>query len=168
MNNLSKGLLIVGGGLASYALLNYAYKNVILVGKLDYSIVNVQITKLLPTIEGFASIVIKNKSQIGVDVRNVDLKLFLDNVEMGSVLQTKPTSIKPYGQSIIIGYVRIEAKNIVDNAKQLFSTIKTTSDIPVDLVGNLEIKSILGWVKIPVKYSTTGKDLKALYDEYYK
>lgn len=168
MNNLSKGLLIVGGGLASYALLNYAYKNVILVGKLDYSIVNVQITKLLPTIEGFASIVIKNKSQIGVDVRNVDLKLFLDNVEMGSVLQTKPTSIKPDGQSIIKGYVRIEAKNIVDNAKQLFSTIKTTSDIPVDLVGNLEIKSILGWVKIPVKYSTTGKDLKALYDEYYK
>jgi hypothetical protein len=52
MNNLSKGLLIVGGGLASYALLNYAYKNVILVGKLDYKIVNVQITKLLPTIEG--------------------------------------------------------------------------------------------------------------------
>ena len=120
MNNLSKGLLIVGGGLASYALLNYAYKNVILVGKLDYKIVNVQITKLLPTIEGFASIVITNKSQIGVDVRNVDLKLFLDNVEMGSVLQTKTTSIKPDGQSIIKGIVRIEAVNIVENAKQLF------------------------------------------------
>jgi LEA14-like dessication related protein len=168
MNTLSKGLLIVGGGLASYALLNYAYRNVILVGKLDYKIVNVQITRLLPTIEGFASIVMTNKSQIGVDVRNVDLKLFLDNVEIGSVLQTKPTSIKPDGQSIIKGIVRIEAKNIVDNAKQLFATIKTTSDVPVDLVGNLEIKSILGWVKIPVTYSTTGKSLKALYDEYYK
>jgi LEA14-like dessication related protein len=168
MNTLSKGLLIVGGGLASYALLNYAYRNVILVGKLDYKIVNVQITNLLPTIEGFASIVMTNKSQIGVDVRNVDLKLFLDNVEIGSVLQTKPTSIKPDGQSIIKGIVRIEAKNIVDNAKQLFSTIKMTSDMPVDLVGNLEIKSILGWVKIPVTYSTTGKSLKALYDEYYK
>ena len=168
MNTLSKGLLIVGGGLASYALLNYAYKNVMLVSKLDYSIVNVQITKLLPTIEGFASIVIKNKSQIGIDVRKVDLKLFLDNVEMGSVLQTKPTSIKPDGQSIIKGIVKIEAVNIVDNAKQLFSTIKMTSDIPVDLVGNLEIKSIFGWVKIPVTYSTTGKNLKALYDEYYK
>jgi len=168
MNTLSKGLLIVGGGLASYALLNYAYKNVILIGKLDYKIVNVQITNLLPTIEGFASIVMTNKSQIGVDVRNVDLKLFLDNVEIGSVLQTKPTSIKPDGQSIIKGIVRIEAKNIVDNAKQLFSTIKMTSDMPVDLVGNLEIKSILGWVKIPVTYSTTGKNLKALYDEYYK
>jgi LEA14-like dessication related protein len=168
MNTLSKGLLIVGGGLASYALLNYAYKNVMLVSKLDYSIVNVQITKLLPTIEGFASIVIKNKSQIGIDVRKVDLKLFLDNVEMGSVLQTKPTSIKPDGQSIIKGIVKIEAVNIVDNAKQLFSTIKMTSDIPVDLVGNLEIKSIFGWVKIPVTYSTTGKNLKDLYDEYYK
>jgi LEA14-like dessication related protein len=168
MNNLSKGLLIVGGGLASYALLNYAYKNVMLVSKLDYSIVNAQITKLLPTIEGFASIVITNKSQIGVDVRNVDLKLFLDNVEVGSVLQTKPTSIKPDGKSIIKGFIRVEAKNIVDNAKQLFTTIKTTSDVPVDLVGNLEIKSLLGWVKIPVTYSTTGKNLKALYDEYYK
>jgi LEA14-like dessication related protein len=168
MNTLSKGLLIVGGGLASYALLNYAYKNVILVGKLDYKIVNVQITKLLPTIEGFASIVITNKSQIAVDVRNVDLKLFLDNVEMGSVLQTKTTSIKPDGKSIIKGIIRIEAVNIVENAKQLFSTIKATSDVPVDLVGNLEIKSLLGWVKIPVTYSTTGKNLKELYDKYYE
>lgn len=168
MNNLSKGLLIVGGGLASYALINYAYKNVILVGKLDYKIVNVQITKLLPTIEGFASIVITNKSQIGVDVRNVDLKLFLDNVEVGSVLQNKPTSIKPDSQSIIKGFIKIEATNIVNNAKQLFSTIKTTSDVPVDLIGNLQIKSLFGWVRIPVTYSTTGKNLKALYDEYYK
>ena len=168
MNNLSKGLLIVGGGLASYALINYAYKNVMLVGKLDYKIVNAQITKLLPSIEGFASIVITNKSQIGVDVRNVDLKLFLDNVELGSVFQNKPTSIKPDGKSIIKGIIKIEATNIVENAKQLFTTIKTTSDIPVDLVGNLEIKSLLGWVKIPVTYSTTGKNLKALYDKYYK
>jgi LEA14-like dessication related protein len=168
MNNLSKGLLIVGGGLASYALLNYAYKNVMLVGKLDYSIANAQITKLLPTIEGFASIVITNKSQIGVDVRKVDLKLFLDGVEMGSVLQTKPTVIKPDSKSIIKGFIRVEAENIIGNAKQLFTTIKTTSDIPVDLVGNLEIKSLLGWVKIPVTYSTTGKNLKTLYDEYYK
>jgi hypothetical protein len=87
---------------------------------------------------------------------------------MGSVLQTKPTSIKPDGQSIIKGIVRIEAVNIIDNVRQLFSTIKTTSDIPVDLVGNLEIKSIFGWIKVPVTYSTTGKNLKDLYDEYYK
>jgi hypothetical protein len=56
---------------------------------------------------------------------------------------------------------------LIDGFGQIKKVIKSVNDLPIDSIGVADVKSIFGWVKMPLKYSTSGKDLKELYDTYY-
>jgi hypothetical protein len=49
----------------------------------------------------------------------------------------------------------------------LVASALTTKDLPLDFVGTFKVKTLFGFTSIPVRFSTTGKELKSLYDTYY-
>ena len=167
MEKASKILLAIGGVVGAFAIFRYVYKTVSLAQRMELEYEGFIIKTVTPQLSGVVSLNIVNKSDLTLTLKNVDIKLFAGNAEIGSLVQTKELDILPNGKSLIRLNININYESVIDGFGQIKNIIKTTNDLPIDIIGVADIKSIFGWVKMPLKYSTTGKDLKALYDTYY-
>jgi LEA14-like dessication related protein len=167
MEKASKILLAIGGGIGAFAIFRYVYKTVSLAQSMELQYEGFIIKTITPQLSGVVSLNIVNKSDLTLTLKNVDIKLFAGTAEVGSLVQSKELDILPNGKSLIRLNININYDSVIEGFGQIKNIIKTTNDLPIDIIGVADIKSIFGWVKIPLKYSTTGKDLKALYDTYY-
>lgn len=167
MNNPSKLFLVIGGGLMSFAILRYVYKNIILATDLDYSLQNVSITSIKPNLQGVITLSIINKSDIKLNLRNLNIKAFVSGFMLGELKQTSEITISAQGRSMVSLIFNVTPDNLTQNIKEILVNVISKKDIPIDFVGQVDAKSWLGYVTLPLKYSTSGKDLKSLYDEYY-
>jgi len=167
MDKASKVLLIVGGGLGAFAIFRYVYKTISLAEKMELKYEGFIIKNITPQLSGVVSLNIVNKSDLTLTLKNIDIKLFAGTAEIGSLVQSKELDILPNGKSLLRLNININYESVFEGFGQIKDIIKSKNDLPIDIIGVADVKSILGWVKIPLKYSTTGKDLKALYDTYY-
>ncbi len=167
MDKVAKTLLLIGGGVASYAILRYAYKTISLAQKMEVGYEGFIIKSITPELSGVVTLYIKNVSDLTLTIKNVDVKLFAGNVEVGSLTQSQELSILPNKKSLLRLNININYDSVKEGFGQIKGIISDTGNLPIDVVGVLDLKSIFGWIKMPIKYSTTGKDLKALYDQYY-
>ena len=167
MDKASKFLLIAGGGLGAFAIFRYVYKTISLAERMELKYEGFIIKTITPQLSGVVSLNIVNKSDLTLTLKNIDIKLFAGTAEIGSLVQSKELDILPNGKSLLRLNININYESVFEGFAQIKNIIKSTNDLPIDIIGVADVKSILGWVKIPLKYSTTGKDLKALYDTYY-
>lgn len=167
MNNTSKILFVLGGGVMAYGILRYVYKNVLLASDIDFSVQDFNITQLKPEIQGILTLNIINKSDIQLKLKNLELKAFISGVSIGDVHQTQDITISAQGRSLVKVSFKISPENLASNLKEVIVNVISKRDVPLDFIGNVDIKSWMGYISIPLKYSTSGKDLKALYQEYY-
>ncbi len=167
MNNTTKFLVVAGGSIGAFAILNYVYRTISLAQKMELEYEGFIVRTITPELSGVVSLNIRNKSDLTLTIKNVDIKLFAGKVEVGSLIQPKELSIKPNDKSLIRLDIRVNYKSLIDGFGQIKKVIKSVNDLPIDIIGVADVKSIFGWVKMPLKYSTSGKDLKELYDTYY-
>lgn len=167
MDKTSKFLLAVGGGLGAFAIFRYVYKTISLAQRMELQYEGFIIKTITPELSGVVTMNILNKSDLTLTIKNVDIKLFAGTAEVGSLVQPRELSILPNGKSLIRLNINVNYQSVIDGFGQIKNAIKSTNDLPIDIIGNADVKSIFGWVKMPLKYSTSGKDLKALYDQYY-
>ena len=167
MNNPSKVLLVIGGGLASFAILRYAYKTLSLAQKMEVGYEGFIIKTVTPQLSGVVTLYIKNLSDLTLTLKNIDIKLFAGQVEIGSLTQAKESIILPNDKSLIRLNININYESVFQGFGQIKTVIKSQNDLPIDIIGVADVKSIFGWIKMPLRYSTTGKDLKELYNQYY-
>ena len=167
MNNRTKFLVAVGGSIGAFAILRYVYKTISLAQKMELQYEGFIVRTITPELSGIVSLNIKNKSDLTLTIKNVDIKLFAGNVEVGSLVQPRELSINPNAKSLIRLDIRVNYQSVIDGFGQIKKVIKSVNDLPIDIIGVADVKSIFGWVKMPLKYSTSGRDLKELYDTYY-
>ena len=163
----NKILLITGASLAGVALARYIYRNVLLANQWDYSVDGFVLTQLTPQAQGVVYLTFINKSNFKASIKDVDIKVFSTNAQIGSITEPAETTIEPNGKSRIKLTLSFDPKAVFKNWKTLVASALTTKDLPLDFVGNFKVKTLFGWTSIPVRFSTTGKELKSLYDTYY-
>jgi len=163
----NKILLITGASLAGVALARYIYRNVLLANEWDYSVDGFVLTQLTPQAQGVVYLTFINKSNFKASIKDVDIKVFSTNAQIGSITEPAETTIEPNGKSRIKLTLSFDPKAVFKNWKTLVASALTTKDLPLDFVGNFKVKTLFGWTSIPVRFSTTGKELKSLYDTYY-
>ena len=167
MNTSSKILIAIGGGLGAFALGRYVYKTIILANKWDFEFVSITPTGVYPTLDGDLVMKIINVSDVRLDIRNIDLKVFSAGVLIGQIQNPNELFISPNANSLITVKLKVNYKNLLSALGSAYKAIRTIKDVPIDIVGTLELKGFLGWNKLPITYSTSGKELKELYDENY-
>lgn len=163
----NKILLITGASLAGVALARYIYRNVLLANEWDYSVDGFVLTQLTPQAQGVVYLTFINKSNFKASIKDVDIKVFSTNAQIGSITEPAETTIEPNGKSRVKLTLSFDPKAVFKNWKTLVASALTTKDLPLDFVGNFKVKTLFGWTSIPVRFSTTGKELKSLYDTYY-
>lgn len=163
----NKILLITGASLAGVALIRYIYRNVLLANQWDYSVDGFVLTQLTPQAKGVVFLTFVNKSNFKAIIKDLEVKVFSSNAQIGSITEPQETTIEANGQSRVKLTLIFDPKSLFTNWKTLVASALTTKDLPLDFVGNFKVKTLFGFTSIPVRFLTTGKELKSLYDTYY-
>ena len=165
--NIRKVLLVGGAGLAGATLLRYLYKNVTLAQKWDYSVDDFKLVQVTPRLKANWHFSIINKSAFSAIVKDIDIKVFSEGVELSQIYQTGPYTIQADGKTKIFVTIDIKPEAVFNNWRVLLGQVISKGDIELDFIGNMKLKTPVGWMKIPIRFSNTGKNLYKLYKEYY-
>lgn len=158
------GLIIIAlGGLT---LAYYLYEQYTIVKKFTYQITGVTVKSVSTTainlLVGFS---ITNMSEFSAHITNVDLKAYINNVFSGTITNQLDIIIPQNG----VGQVQVDLTILLAAVgTQIFSIISTITEgtkLDLDIIGTITIKTPLFPIKLPIKYSATGKDLVAMYKQ---
>lgn len=170
---MKKAYIVAGSIVVGSLIFRALYKNVMLAKQWDYEMGNFQLDSTSPlTIR--QNFVFINKSKLTATVRNVDVKVFSEGVHIGDIQIPKQFTVGASGKYVVPIVYKI-SKLTGSDAKakalpvlqRLIGAAISKKDVDVDFVGKLQLKSPLGWVNVPVRYSSTGKGLYDLYKLYY-
>ncbi len=159
-------LYYIGGVLIGAGLLRYAYKNYVLATEWDYEVVGTKIAKLSP-LEFSFSFILKNKSAVKAKIKNLDIRIFTGSAEIAKIYQPQVQEIIGGGNTMITVSAKAIPEEIKKNILGIIGTALQKKDIPLDFIGTMQLSTPFGWMKLPIRYSSTGKELYKLYNEYY-
>jgi hypothetical protein len=163
MNRTSKTLLIIGGGLGAFALSRYVYKTLILANKWDFEYKGIRPISAYPNLEGELLLDIINVSDVRLEMRNIRLEAFVSKVKVGFIQQSE-LIIAPNGRSLIKIRLKVDYGNLVKALGSGFRDVVKFSDVPVQILGYVDVKGLFGFMTVPVNYKTSGKELKQMYE----
>lgn len=163
MNRTSKTLLIIGGGLGAFALSRYVYKTLVLANKWDFEYKGIRPISAYPNLEGELLLDIINVSDVRLEMRNIRLEAFVSKVKVGFIQQSE-LIIAPNGRSLIKIRLKVDYGNLVKALGSGFRDIVKFSDVPVQILGYVDVKGLFGFMTVPVNYKTSGKELKQMYE----
>ena len=163
MNRTSKTLLIIGGGLGAFALSRYVYKTLILAKKWDFEYKGIRPISAYPNLEGELLLDIINVSDVRLEMRNIRLEAFVSKVKVGFIQQSE-LIIAPNGRSLIKIRLKVDYGNLVKALGSGFRDVVKFSDVPVQILGYVDVKGLFGFMTVPVNYKTSGKELKQMYE----
>lgn len=165
MNRTSKILLAIGSGIGAFALGRYVYKTLYLATLWDFEVISVRHTSILPRLDGVMEFAIINKSDVRLEMRNLDLKIIASGVQIGQIQQPATLIVAPNGRSTISIKLSVGYSALVKALGSTYKSIKSFSDFPIDVVGTVQLKGVFGFITLPIEYLTSGQEL---YDEYGK
>jgi LEA14-like dessication related protein len=159
MNKTSKILLAIGSGVGAFALGRYVYKTLYLASQWSYKVVSVRHTSIFPRLEGVLEFEIKNKSDIRLEFRNINLNIFASGVKIGSITQFANMMISPNGTSGFSIKIGVEYKSLVQALGATYKSITSFQDFPIDVKGSIQLKGVFGWMTLPIEYMTSGTEV---------
>ena len=167
---MKKKLLIIGGATIVAAIaLRTLYKNLYLAGQWDFNMGSFGVKSFKPLVIT-QTIDFINKSNLKLTVKNIKIGVYSNNIRIGQIDRANEQTIGPKGISkFTLEYAltpTLGTQAAKDAITKVASTYLQTKDLPVDFVGSLDVKTPFGFVTVPVRYSSTGKNLYKLWYEY--
>jgi len=167
---MKKKLLIIGGATVVAAIaFRTLYKNLYLASQWDFNMGTFGIKSLKPLVIT-QTIDFINKSNFKLTVKNIKIGVYSNDIRIGQIDRANEQTIGPKGISkFTLEYAltpTLGNQAAKDAITKVASTYLQTKDLPVDFVGTLEVKTPFGFVSVPVRYSSTGKNLYKLWYEY--
>lgn len=158
-NLASRTLALLGVGVLGFVVLRYVYQQLTLLNQYTYQFINAKINKVsLQNINFNLKMRINNKSSINATIEEIAIRIFLDNIEVGSVTETKPFTILPTNFFIADINMDIDPRMVLSNAVTFGLDISKLKDLPMDFQGFVRIRTGILSRVIPVRYSTTFKE----------
>jgi LEA14-like dessication related protein len=108
-----------------------------------------------------------NKSAFTATIKDIDITVFSQDKPLSKIYQAGPYQVVADGQTKIFVTIDVKAEEVFKNWRMLLGQVIQTKDIALDFVGTMKLKTPFGWVKLPIKFSNTGRELYKLYKEYY-
>lgn len=166
--DVKKILIATAATGAVIAIGRYVVNQIRLAQKWDYEVTGFEVKSFNPVSFAFKFAII-NKSSIKTEIKDIDITVFTDNkVLLGKINKRGPIIIDPDGKSPMDVLITIDPKNLQKNLIAILQTVGKKMDIPMDFVGQAKVFTGFFWLKVPIMFSTSGKQLMELYRETYK
>jgi LEA14-like dessication related protein len=166
---MNKKTWYIGGSVVVFALLGrLLYKNIYLANQWDFNIGTFRIESWSP-LKITQTIEFINKSNIKVVVKNIKFNVLTQGIKIGSIERAEEQTIQGGGTSKFnVTYAVTPSAKDVDTQsvlRDLGASILAKSDIPVEIVGALDVKTLFGFTRVPITYTTSAKELYTMYKE---
>ncbi|MGH2642306.1 MAG: hypothetical protein ACRDE2_00030 [Chitinophagaceae bacterium] len=163
-----KKLALLLFGIGAFTGGAYLYQQLNIAKNFAYRVVGFAVQSVsVQTISIVVGFELQNKSNFSVNLTSIYLKGYLQGVLAATISNNFDIRIPSNGVGNIQLNVDLLNQNILTNALSIASHLGDMSNYDIDLVGYAYLKTFLFPVKIPIKYSTTGKDLSILYKENF-
>lgn len=160
------GYLLLGSG--GLVLVFYLYNQFTVAAKFTYQIIGITVANVsAASIQLLVGFRIFNKSVFSAHLTNVNLKVFVNNADIATITNNLDIIIPSNGSGDGQVVLTLSPGQLELNLLSIVSDLTSARNIPLDIVGNFTLKTMLFPLKIPVKYSTTSKDLTALYNQNF-
>ena len=83
------------------------------------------------------------------------------------VFQPDTITIAPNGSTNVKFKLEFSAGNAIKGWSTLIANALQKKDLPMDFIGTFKTKTLFGFLSVPVRYSTSGKNLYQLWKTYY-
>lgn len=110
---------------------------------------------------------LNNASNFSVNVSQVFLNGYLQGVYAGYIQNNFNIIIPANGVGNIQLTITLLNKQLLSNIASVIGGLGNLANYDIDIIGYAKLKTFLFPIKIPIKYSTTGKDLTNLYREAF-
>ena len=164
----TKSLLWIAGALALAGVGQYYYRNYQLVKDFDANLKGLSYKGQQDGKTVFnCTVNILNKSNLDATIKDVQGKVLVNGVQVGSFSKMGEQVIASDAYIDINFDFTLDDKSIISQWNVVLGTILQKKDLPLDIVGVFRYKTIFGYLTIPLRISTSGRDLYATWKEYY-
>lgn len=147
----------------------YLFEQYELGKNINWQVNNWAFDNITPTsIDFLISISIFNNSDFSATLKNVDLIVFINGIQGGTITDIFNIFIPAKGPGLVQLKIKVLKQTLQNMGLQILDEIISKKNIPIDIIGNFKLKSLVGAVTIPIQYSTNYKNLKSLYLQYFK
>lgn len=158
------GYIIIALGGLTFAF--YLYEQYNLVKKFSYkitgsSVKSASMSSVVITV-GFS---ITNLSDFSAHLTNVDLKGYFNNILSGYITNDLDIIIPAKGTGQVQVDLTILPAQITPNLLNILTTITGGNNLNLNLTGTITVKTQFFPLKLPVSFSTSGKELVSLYNQ---
>lgn len=157
---MKKTLLYLGGaGILGYALFRYFKVQSQLLQNYEYNIVGFRVKRLnLNELSIDLDIKFTSKSDIEAKINKIFLEIFLEDVKVGFVTETKEFVVPARGSSIVPLFISVNPQLVLKNITGILLGVGKQKDLRFKLEGFADIKSGFISTTLPIKYETTIKE----------
>ena len=158
-NKIVGGLVISGLLVGGYALYRFILAQTNLLAQYSYKFVGARLRKISKEQISFEiDMEVTNKSSVEALIKELFLKVYLDNGYVGNITSPSPFVVQPNGTYPLTLKFEFIPKGISNNFINILFDASSQKDVPLELRGYASIVS--GKIKsdLPIKYSTTFRE----------
>lgn len=166
---MKKRYIYVGASLVAFSVLaRTLYKNIYLARQWDFRTTGFRIDKFKP-LTVTQKIEFINKSNFKLTIKNIQFGVFSNGIKIGEIIQLPEQTISGKSFSPLqITYALNPKLKSGEERKQLeilAGKALANKDLELDFVGSVDVKGVFGFLRVPIKYLSTGKTLISIYKE---
>lgn len=146
----------------------YLYEQVNIAKKFTYRIIGFSVGNVnADNIQLLVGFELNNASSFSVKVSEVLIYGYLQGVYAGNITNNSEIIIPANGVGNIQLTITLINKQLLTNIASIVGSLGNLSTYDIDLIGYFKVKTFLFPIKIPIRYSTTGKNLVNLYTQAF-
>lgn len=158
-NKLVGGLVISGLLVGGYALYRFILAQTNLLAQYSYKFVGARLRKLTKEQVSFEiDLDVTNNSSVEALIKELFLKVYVDNTYVGNVTSPSPFIVKANGTYRVTLKFEFIPSGLKTNIINIIFDASSQKDLPLEFKGYASIES--GKIKsdLPIKYSTTFRE----------
>jgi LEA14-like dessication related protein len=159
IKNLRTYVILGGAGLIAFAIYKFYSTQFKLLKNIEYNLKNVKLNKITKDLISIDIIMkVNNYSNINATIKEMFLDLYINDVKVGNVQETKDILIKSGGQTDISFTFNVLPALILTNITQLLNVSLALKDAKVVATGYARMESGIIRAVVPFEYKTTIKE----------
>jgi hypothetical protein len=155
-----KTLLFLGGAGLVVGIGRYIVRQGRLLKEWDFKVDKFRLKTIMPLSVAFDFIFI-NKSAVQAEIKNIKINVFTDsNAKIGTITKAGPLIINADAESPLSVDITVDGKDIKkETVVAVTRAVLDKKDLPLYFIGTAQLRAGFGWVTLPIKSNSSGKEL---------
>lgn len=158
---MKKLVFLAGAGALVTGIVMWGKYQAKLVDRLVYGIKNAKLRKVgVSQVTADFDFQIDNPTEFKIEISNIDIDVFANNILVSKVRSKKETMLAPHGSTFVPLTLDLSPKDLVKSTADLLTIATSLDSTKIDFKGFIKVRKFGLKIPVPFTYNTTYKELK--------